>query len=185
MIEKVSHKKGAGKKTKKLGNNQYTKHPLASSPHGRKRNGHATSSGEENLTNGDNLHHLQNGSNGAGKGSPDHTVGPGVKGKLGKGKNKAVNGNGASKHEEPIELTIPNMKRSIDAMAAYIAKAKTELSGTPTNGVSTGELKSSNLGEGAVQSPDGKKFEEMSAIEMADVVSKSINGWQSRFEHLA
>ena len=196
--EKISHKKGAGKKTKKLGNNQYTKNrEAASSPHGRKRNGAGTSSGEDNTTNGE-THSLPNGSNGAGKNSPDHIPGP--KAKFGKGKHKAVNGNSA-KHEDPADMTVAMMKRRMDAMAAYITRAQMEAAGgiggdrTPSGGASGLVVNDLRLAGGAIRSPaatldegsgeEGKKFEEMSAIEMADVVSRSINGWHSKFDHLA
>lgn len=193
--EKVSHKKGAGRKTKKLGNNQYTKirEQAASSPHGRKRNGAGTSSGEENATNGDS-NHLPNGSNGAGKNSPDHTVG--VKGRFGKGKHKAVNGHMA-RHEDPADLTVSMMKRRMEAMASFIARAQTETAGgdrTLSGQTGTATTNEGGLAEGAVQSPDVQesgvgvdptKFERMSAMEMADVVSRSITGWHSQFDHLA
>ena len=197
---KVSHKKGAGKKVKKLGNNQYTNKnrdlpnaTSAPSPHGRKKNlanNHGTSSGDEQLANGDS--HAGNGSNRAGKSSPDHTVG--VKGKFGKGKNKAVNGNG-TKHDEPAELTIPNMKRRMEAMTAFIARAQLELAGdrTPsgTNGPAV-SVEHAVLVGGAVQSPRAlskgpagdKMFEELSAMEMADEVSRSITNWHKKFDQL-
>ncbi len=185
--EKVSHKKGAGKKTKKLGNNQYTnktKESAASSPHGRKRNGAGISSGEENNTNGDSQHMT----NGASKASPDHTSVP--KPKLGRGK-KALNGNGG-KHEDPAELTLPNMKRRMDAMAAFISRAQLEIAGGDRR--PSGGSGDASLAGGAVQPPTshaddggggvGKQFEELSAMEMADVVSRSINSWHQRFAHL-
>lgn len=187
LPDKVSHKKGAGKKTKRLGNNQYTnkqKESAASSPHGRKRNGTGISSGEENATNGDSQHLT----NGAGKNSPDHTTG--VKSKFGRGKHKAVNGNG-HKQEESGELTVPNMKRRIDAMAAYIARAQLEIAGGERTPNGSGHV---GLASGATQEPrshaddgegkDGKQFEELSAMEMADVVSRSIISWHQRFDHL-
>ncbi|KAK3722948.1 Histone deacetylase complex subunit [Vermiconidia calcicola] len=201
---KVSHKKGAGKKVKKLGNNQYTNKnrdvvnvTSAPSPHGKKRNlanNHGISSGDEQLANGES--HAANGSNGAGKSSPDHTVGG--KGKFGKGKNKAVNGNG-TKHDEPAELTLPNMKRRMEAMTAFIARAQLELAGdrTPsgTNGPAVSVEHVALVG-GAVQPPRAlpkdaaagpagdKMFEELSAMEMADEVSRSITNWHKEFDQL-
>jgi hypothetical protein len=197
--DKVPPKKGPGKKMKKLGNNQYTnksRDTAASSPHGRKRNGAGASSGEENITNGETAHLP----NGAGKGSPEHSVGP--KGKFGKGKNKAVNG---VKLEDPADLTVAAMKRRMELMAAFISKAQMETAGgdkTPLGSVGTGngevgfavqpptpvvekgDPASVGGGNGALESENGKKFEEMSAMEMADVVSRSINGWHQRFDHL-
>jgi hypothetical protein len=179
-----------GKKMKKLGNNQYTKNreSAAASPHGRKRNTAGTSSGEENVTNGDN--HLL--PNGASKDTPDHIVG--VKGKFGKGKHKAINGNG-TKHEDPADMTIANMKRRVEAMTTFIAKAQMETaSGDRTPSGSNLELV--GMAGGAVQAPgeidgdggdgvaNGRKFEEMSAMEMADVVSRNLIGWQRKFGHL-
>ncbi len=189
--EKGSLKKGFGKKSKKLGNNQYTKNKeaVASSPHGRKRNGVATSSGEDNGANGDNQR-LPNG-----KASPERTAGP--KGKFGRGKHKGLNGH-VAKNEEPAELTIPNMKRRMELMAAFITRAQMEMAGGDRTPSSNGNLGSSgNLAGGAVQpakstegtddaaTADSNKFEELSAMEMADVVSRSINGWHQRFDHLA
>lgn len=193
--EKVSHKKGAGKKTKKLGNNQYTKikEQAALSPHGRKRNGAGTSSGEENGANGESTH-LPNGSNGAGKNSPDHMVS--VKGRFGKGKHKAINGHMA-KHEDPADLTVSMMKRRMDAMASFIARAQMDTAGgdrTPSGQTSGTTTNEGGLAGGAVQSSDlllggesldPKMFEQLSAMEMADVVSRSINGWHNKFDHLA
>lgn len=202
--EKVSHKKGAGKKTKKLGNNQYTrnKDAAASSPHGKKRNelnNQGASSGDEQLANGDS-HHSNTSANATNKNSPDHVVAP--KAKFGKGKGKAVNGNGG-KHEEPAELTLANMKRGMDAMAAFITRAQLDIAGDRTpSGSNVPKLAAENasldgLAGGAVQpasiatsqpsagSANGKKFEEMTAMEMADVVSRSITSWHGQFAHLA
>ena len=204
---------------KKLGNNQYTNknretpnQGATSSPHGKKRsvgNNQAGSSGDEQLVNGDSHH--SNSANATNKNSPDHTVG--VKGKLGKGKSKAMNGNGA-KHDEPAELTLPNMKRRMEAMAAFIARAQMEIAGgdrTPSNGNGNGaplkvggeDGSLAGMAGGAVQAPnssmaaegldgsakgggmDGRKFEDMSAMEMADVVSRGITSWHSQFNHLA
>ena len=206
MPEKVSHKKGAGKKTKKLGNNQYTKHRdppaqiAASSPHGRKRqlaNNPSTSSGDEQLLNGDS--HPTNTSNSTNKNSPDHPNGG--KGKFGKGKGKGVNGNGAKQPpEDPAELTITKMKRRIDAMSAYVDKTKMELAADQTPSDSdAARLKADHaslagMAGGAVQPPGdppssepagGRDFEDLSTTEMAQELSKKMTNWKSLFGHLA
>ena len=206
--EKISHKKGAGKKVKKLGNNQYTNknkdaanQGAASSPHGKRRgigNNQAGSSGDEQLANGDSHH--SNSANATNKNSPDHGIGP--KGKFGKGKNKAVNGNGG-KHEEPAELTLLAMKRRMEAMTNFITRAQLEIAGdrTPSGSdvpkVAADNASLAGMVGGAVQPPnietleslaglgDGKTFEDMSAMEMADVVSRSITNWHTQFAHLA
>lgn len=188
-LEKVSHKKGAGKKIKKLGNNQYTKLRGAaatpsSPPNGKaKQSGNGTSSGDEPLANGDSIS-LQKKANGNGNGTNKNSPERGVpvKGKFGRGKHKGINGN-VGKHaaEESSELTIATMKRRLDTMAAFIAKAQGELSGDRTL---------QNGGGGAVQAPtsgqivdaaNDKKFDEMSAMEMADVVNRGILDWKSKF----
>ena len=193
--EKVSHKKGAGKKTKKLGNNQYTKFKdlanqgSASSPHSKKRNiasGNGTSSGDEQLANGDS--HPTNTSNSTNKNSPDH--GNGVKGKFGKGKHKGVNGNGAgSVPAKPAELTLPQMKRQMELMSTFIKKAQMEAGGGDRTPSASEGLKVNEMAGGAVQPTsagpvNGKGFDDMSAMEMGDVVQKNINDWQSRFDGL-
>lgn len=184
--EKGPQRGGPGKKTKKLGNNQYTKNKdqlnqgTTTSPPVKKRpgaNNQSGSSGEEPTANGDGHPSAGNSTN---KNSPERTTG--VKGKFGKGRSKAVNGNGG-KHDEPAELTLPNMKRRMDAMAAFIARAQAEMGGDKTpssSGVPVG---------GAVQPPasepvDGKSFQDMSAMEMAGVVSQSISNWHSQFSHM-
>ncbi|KAM3416635.1 putative histone deacetylase complex subunit cti6 [Cercospora zeina] len=125
--EKASYKKGPGKKPgKKLGNNQYTKakfEQAASSPHGRKRQqNQAGGSGDEaseTLANGDG-----NGS----KHSPSapETVPTTGKGKFGRGKKAAANGNGVKAHVEPVERTIPNMQAALVNMSAYVEGHRSE-----------------------------------------------------------
>ncbi|KAK5170599.1 Histone deacetylase complex subunit [Saxophila tyrrhenica] len=188
LPERISHKKGAGKKTKKLGNNQYTKAKdlAVSSPHGRKRNGAGISSGEENTTNGDG-HHLPNGS---GNHSPERSTGPGKGRWGGKGKQKAVNGTVGAKNEDPADLSLGNMKRRMDAMAAFITRAQMETAGgerTPSNGEVGGAVQAPRSGVDGARGGgggEGEKFEQMSAMEMADVVSRGIISWHRRFDHL-
>lgn len=185
--ETMPIKKGPGGKRKKLGNNQYTN--KASSPHGKKRNLLGTSSGEENLANGDSH---QESASGTRKNSPDNI--PVGKPKIGRGRGKAVNGNG-TKHEDPADLTLATMKRRMEAMAAFICRAQIELAGDKTPSHDLGSASPATLpGGGAVQPPTpiatsvpelgGKAFEEMNALEMAEVVRKSIAGWHSQFDHL-
>jgi hypothetical protein len=185
--ERTAPKK-PGPKKKKLGNNQYTNKPNeASSPHGKKRNLAGTSSGEENLANGDSH---QDSATATRKNSPDHITSG--KGKFGRGKGKGVNGNGA-KHEDPADLTLATMKRRMEAMSAFIARAQLELSGEKTPSRDFGSASPAGIG-GAVQpltvrstpgpTSSGKAMEEMDALEMAEVVSKSIAGWHQQFDHL-
>lgn len=83
-------------------------------------------------------------------------------------------------------------------MSAFIARAQMELAGDKTPSHELGSASPATLpGGGAVQPPtpvatstpglglgSGKAFEEMNALEMAEVVSKSIAGWHSQFDHL-
>lgn len=162
-------------------------------------NNQSTSSGDEPMANGDSQHknNANGNGNGTNKNSPER--GPLVKGKFGKGKHKGMNGNGGTKHgpEEPAELSLATMKRRMDAMAAFITKAQTELAGdrTPLNGgVPRVSVEEVGMAGGPVQAPtsgqveepaNGKKFEEMNAMEMAGVVSKSITDWHRRFSQVA
>ena len=214
LPEKISHKKGAGKKVKKLGNNQYTKLReqgiTPSSPHSKKRqlakDGQGTlSSGDEQLPNGET--HT---SKSTSKNSPDHPNGKGIGGKFGKGKKNGLMGaNGAHKAGhlaglENGERTLASMNRSIDAMARSIAAAQLEMAGswTPPSTAAAGQRggpvmapTSEPLGlvDGAADGSaaavgggvDGKVPEGLTAMEMADVVSRGINEWQRRFAHLA
>lgn len=197
--EKVSHKKGAGKKTKKLGNNQYTKvrgaesNGTPSSPHGKKRQlANSGSSGDEQqMANGDTTNHSSH--NNTSKSSPDH-IAP-IKGKFGKGKNKGINGNSSKAPEEPAEITLPKMKRWMEAMAADIARAQVEMAGdrTPSSTGGSrdpvGNRNFTSMAGGAVQAPgtsapsNGRPYEgqDLSAMEMADDVSRRIAHWSSLF----
>lgn len=183
--ENIAAKKGGPGKRKKLGNNQYTnKARDASSPHGKKRNLNGTSSGEENLANGDSHHDSAAVTR---KSSPDHA--PTGKGRF-KGRGKGFNGNGA-KHEDPADLTVAGMKKRMELMSAFIARAQLELSGEKTPSHELGSASPAGVG-GAVQAPTvrstpgpgSKAFDEMSALEMAQVVSGSIAGWHRQFDHL-
>ena len=188
--EALPIKRAPGGRKKKLGNNQYTnKTREASSPHGKKRNLLGTSSGEENLANGDSH---QNSTNGTRKNSPDNI--PIGKPKIGRGRGKAVNGNGG-KHEDPADLTVATMKKRMEAMSAFIARAQVELAGDKTPLRELGSASPAALpGGGAVVPPTpvatsvpglgGKGLEGMNALEMAEVVSRSIAGWHSQFDHL-
>lgn len=215
--EKISHKRGAGKKVKKLGNNQYTKLReqglLPSSPHGKKRqlakDAHGTiSSGDEQVPNGET--HT---SNSTSKNSPDHPNGK-VVGKFGKGKKNNLNGVNGANHKagwENGERTFTSMSRSIEAMSRSIAAAQLEMAGswTPPASQKGGAVQAPTSepigtldgtadaggGKGAggangvvggtiTLGEDGKAPEGISAMEMADWVSRGINEWQSRFGHL-
>lgn len=186
-MDKAPGKKGPGGKKKKLGNNQYTnKTRDASSPHGKKRNLAGTSSGEENLANGDSHHDSASGTR---KNSPDHA--PAGKGKF-KGRGKGLNGMG-SKHEDPADLSVAAMKKRMEFMTAFIVKAQLELSGDGTPMREVGSASPAGVG-GAVQppavtstpasAPGSKAFEEMNALEMSQVVTDSIAGWHQKFDQL-
>lgn len=196
--EKISHKKGGGKKVKRLGNNQYTNKNRdvsnvapTSSPQPKKGdtakdiNG---SSGEEPMLNGSGH---QSATNGTSKKSPER--GNAVKGRFGRGKNKGMNG---VKHPptEPAELTLAMMKHRMEAMAAFVAKAKAEEGGShsaPNDGAVDHDLQTATSAGGAVHSPTdkpvngGKRFEDLSASEMGLELSKSISSWQAQFSELA
>ena len=219
--EKVSHKKGAGKRVKKLGNNQYTKLREQgippSSPHSKKRalakdaHGTLSSGDEQQLPNGET--HT---SNSTSKNSPDQPNGKGIA-KFGKGgKKNGINGshhNGVGHHKgagvsgmENGERTLASMNRSIEAMARSIASAQLEMAGSwtpPSGGQRGGAVQPPQLlpptsepvvyghGPGAdveklmQTGADGKVPEGVSAMEMADLVSRGIHEWQRRFGHLA
>jgi len=180
--EKLSHKKGAGRKVKRLGNNQYTKHrgeaPTSAgngitSPHSKKRaNTSHTSSGDEvPLANGDSnttstpdlpppaaVASTVNGNgNGTGKGG----------GRWGKGKKNALL-NGNSKPTEPAERTIPNMARNLEAMLGFIQRSQVEVA---TDRARLGSERSpASLAEG-----------ELEAMDLAENLTKGIREWQGRF----
>lgn len=200
--EKIPQKKGPGKKTKKLGNNQYTKNrdlsnpAVISSPHGKKRqlaNNQGLSSGDEQMPNGDP--HPTNTSNSTTKNSPGHENGTGKGvGKFGKGKHKGVNGHGA---QEPRDMSIAEMARTMDGMTTFMRRAQIESAGDRTP---PGSDAPSRNTEGAalaiagvvVQSPDAvailpateKPFEDMTAMEMADVVQRNIEKWKLKYGDL-
>lgn len=178
--EKLSHKKGAGRKVKRLGNNQYTKHrgeaPTSagngiSSPHSKKRanNSHTSSGDEHPLANGNADSNTtstpdlpppaaatSNG-NGTGKGG----------GRWGKGKKNALL-NGHAKPTEPAERTIPNMARNLEAMLNFIQRSQAEVA---TDRARLGSERSpASLAEG-----------ELEAMDLAENLTKGIREWQGRF----
>ena len=173
--EKLAPKRGPGKKTKKLGNNQYTKnrdlashHSLISSPHSKKRplaNTHGISSGDEPLLNGDS--HPTNTSNSTNKNSPGRENGGPVKavGKFGKGKSKAANGHPPV--QSPQDMSIADMKRHMDAMRLYMQRAQLDMA-------NHGSHVSSDVA-------GAKPFEQMSSLEMIAPIEKSIDDWCVKF----
>ncbi|PIA95013.1 putative histone deacetylase complex subunit cti6 [Cercospora beticola] len=203
--EKASYKKGPGKKPgKKLGNNQYTKakfEQAASSPHGRKRQlNQGSGSGDEaseTLANGD-----ANG-NKHSPGAPENIPTTG-KGKFGRGKKSAANGNGAKAHVEPVERTIPNMQATLANMSAYVEGHKTEteqmhlaalnMAGGGEDVSQSTEISLLMLG-GAVQAPSGdgetpQQLErttsgEKSAYEEGQDFLRNVQAWYSKYGHLA
>ncbi|RMY68417.1 hypothetical protein D0863_07124 [Hortaea werneckii] len=174
-VERAPPKRGPGKKTKKLGNNQYTKarerdlaaQAAASSPHHRKRalNNNGGSSGDEQLPNGDS-NDLQTG-----------------KGK-GKGKNKVANGHASA--QEPKELTVQEMERVIDRMSLYMQQKQIEMAGDHTP--PTADAGVPGMPGGAVQPPtsvatrdDERPFDELNSMEQADHIQRSIMKWKALF----
>ena len=181
--EKVSNKKIAGRKVKRLGNNQYTKHrgeaPTSagngiSSPHSKKRanNSHTSSGDEHALTNGNaesnststpdlplpSVTSNGNGTtNGNGKGG----------GRWGKGKKNALL-NGAAKTTEPAELTIPGMAKNLDFMIMFIHRARSEVAADRAR-------------LGSERSPGSRAEGELEAMELAEQLTVSIREWQGRF----
>jgi hypothetical protein len=207
--EKATVKRPPGKKPgKKLGNNQYTKAKweaaaVASSPHGRKKvvNQVAGSGDEasENLTNGD--------SNGTGKLSPSAAeTGPGPgKGKFGRGKKGAVNGNGTKAPDnEPLDRTFANMQAALVNMSAFVDKNKPDLetlrydaeSGPRVGGMSlptsggavqpTAHDKAQQQGPSRPEQATSTPFrDDLSAYEMGLQLQRNIEAWQREWGHLA
>ncbi|KAI7525261.1 hypothetical protein KC331_g17641 [Hortaea werneckii] len=174
-VERAPPKRGPGKKTKKLGNNQYTKarerdlaaQAAASSPHHRKRalNNNGGSSEDEQLPNGD--------------GNEPQTG----KGK-GKGKNKAANGHASA--QEPKELTVQEMERVIDRMSLYMQQKQIEMAGDRTPPAADAGVP--GIPGGAVQPPtsvaagdDERPFDELNSMEQADHIQRSIMKWKALF----
>ena len=118
------------------------------------------------------------------------------KSKLGKGKKAA---NGVTKHgPEEVDRTIPNMKRALDGMMGYIQRQQAELAGAGNSTPSGADVPRINvqdsnmaaLAGGAVQPPASadafeRPFEELSAVEMADRLSRNIVAWQTQFGQYA
>jgi hypothetical protein len=179
--EKQSNKKVAGRKVKRLGNNQYTKHrgeaPTSagngvSSPHSKKRgnNSHTSSGDEHALTNGNgesnststpDLPQPSVTTNGTGKGG----------GRWGKGKKNALL-NGAAKTTEPAELTIPGMAKNLDFMIMFIHRARSEVAADRAR-------------LGSERSPGSRAEGELEAMEMAEQLTVGIREWQGRFSETA
>ena len=183
--EKVSNKKVAGRKVKRLGNNQYTKHrgeaPTSagngtSSPHNKKRgnNSHTSSGDEHALANGNGESNststpdlplpsvTSNGNtNGNGKGG----------GRWGKGKKNALL-NGAAKTTEPAELTIPGMAKNLEFMIMFIHSARSEVAADRAR-------------LGSERSPGSRAEGELEAMEMAEQLTVGIREWQGRFSETA
>ncbi|KAF2716290.1 hypothetical protein K431DRAFT_298770 [Polychaeton citri CBS 116435] len=173
-------KRGPGKRTKKLGNNQYTKARelaaagITSSPHSKKRqlalNG-AASGDEHGVGERRNSPFLEP-SNGNGNG----------RGRHGKGKGKALNGGSKQPTSEEMEnaKSIPNIRRAIEGMQVFISKTQLEMAGDRVSGGSD----TPRTG-GPVRSPLGmditRDFNNLSAMEMADVISRNIHRWQSLY----
>ncbi|KAK0943797.1 Histone deacetylase complex subunit [Friedmanniomyces endolithicus] len=220
--EKVPQIKGPGKKTKKLGNNQYTKQRelasqgIASSPHSKKRQlatttGH-TSSGDEQLANGNNSHPA-NTSHSTTKNSPGGVTAENgthkAPAKTGKGKQKLFNGVSGSKQPVALaDLSLADMERRIDAMSAFMQRAQLEMAGYhnaaatagPNNGgggvgagagargvgAGAGAGTMGGMGAGVTSQPANKlPFEELGSMEMADEVSRSLENWKRQFGVLA
>lgn len=176
-LEKSTQKRGAGRKIKRLGNNQYTKHrgeaPTSagngtSSPHSKKRanNSHTSSGDEHLLANGNGESNSTSTpdipipattGNGNGKGG----------GRWGKKKNAFANGT-AAKPIEPAERTIPNMARNLDAMMGFIQRAQTEAA-------------SDRARLGSERSPSSRAEGELEAMELAEELTRGIREWQGRF----
>lgn len=177
--EKPAQKKTVGRKVKRLGNNQYTKHrgeaPTSagvSSPHGKKRaNNSHTSSGDEHALANSNADGTStpdapttNG-NGNGGSTSNGNTGTG-KGRWGKGKKSALHNGGPFSSSEPAELTIPNMARNLDAMMGFIHRAQMDFAADRAR-------------LGGERSPPGEEGRD--AMELADELSRGIREWQGRF----
>lgn len=211
--EKISHKKGAGKKVKKLGNNQYTKNrdlstqPVTSSPQSKRRqlanHTQALDSGEEQtmVNGGDSKHSPGAHENGSGSGNgTGNGKGPG---KFGRGKGKAGM-NGHARLDEPVERTFVNMKRSMDGMMAFMQRHQVDMAGDRTPPGSDTALPRVNVEDaslvgGAVQPPattasesaaqaippEERPFDELSSMQMADVIARNIANWHTLYGHHA
>jgi len=208
--EKVSHKKGAGKKVKKLGNNQYTKprdpstQPPPSSPHNKKRplanHPQAADSGEEQgaVTGGGDAK-LSPGAHDNGNGNAAGIGRAGGPGRFAKGKGKTGLNNGPharhhpnNNNDEPVERTFANMKRSMDGMMAFMQRHQVDMAAgggdrTPPDDVAAAARGSSRDGvvrkgqEQEREQEQGRPFAELSSMEMADVVARSITKWNALY----
>lgn len=207
--EKVSHKKGMGKKhIKKLGNNQYTKRNLemaASSPFGRKRHLQTqvtTGSGDEAS---EPINKEVNGNSKASPGVIDngHTNGT-AKPKFGRKKNHLVNGTGVNKTvSDEIPRTFGNMSLALTNMNAFVLRQQAELApfsiseatSPPDDNLSTvdghgaavstsGDMNTEQAVE-AIEVPPAEEFSKLSAAEMAALLTKNIAKWQKMYGPLS
>ena len=174
--EKVSHKKGAGGKVKKLGNNQYTKlresQTAAASATTTQPSG---TSGDEQPQSHPPPPSSQAASAPAKPSPPDRNH----KSRLPKGKGKAGLANGNTADREPPPHTLAAMSRSVDAMAAFVRQARSDLGGGWEEAATTTTTAAGRAGG------DEVPWEAMSAAQMAAVVERSIEQWREQFGGLA
>lgn len=208
--ERVSHKKGASKKLKKLGNNQYTKgrNETAASPQPPRKRPHGSPSGDDAPSTTS-----ANGDGATSKPSPPAASTPSVTvtttenvasrggGKFGRGKKGAggaggmTNGNGlrGGQAGEEVERTFANMKAALETMSRWVARQQVDLPGSSGGGAAAaagaappgGVVEGSETDAGAAAAAvAAKKFEELSSAEMAVQLQKGIATWQAQWSHM-
>jgi hypothetical protein len=106
-------------------------------------------------------------------------------GKFAKGKHKLLNGlTNHGKQSQPVDiqdLPVSEMERRLDAMSAFMARTQVELAASVSIG--EGEVTPPGGTNGGVAAGGGgqKAFEEMSSMEMADVLSREIERWKTLY----
>jgi hypothetical protein len=110
-----------------------------------------------------------------------------VAGKFAKGKHKLLNGLAGKQTMDIQDMPMSEMERRLDAMSAFMTRTQLEIAGdrTPPTLGTDGALDGVPVG-GAVQppvsEPDAQRpFEEMSSMEMADVLSRNIEKWKQMY----
>ncbi|THV77215.1 hypothetical protein D6D19_01616 [Aureobasidium pullulans] len=178
LAPESSHKKGTGKKQKRLGRNQYSaaKAPANTSDANAASTNPNGSSGDDPTTNSTTDSKNSPSSNNE---TPAVTLAPPAKPKPGKWGGRAKNPRQAAIQESEIvmkdnrenksQMTITDMKKRTGMMMDYIAKAQVDMAGdrTPLNP----QLQ-------AQQPPD---FKELSSREMMDVLTRHIMTWQKEY----
>lgn len=192
-----SHKKGAGKKAKRLGRNQYTRDRdfgKSGSPAAAKNERAILSSGDDDgpgtTTNGNGKVDSGSGSkNSPSSGGAEPVTAPKPRGRWKNRKVDNSNGDGTSAKDDAKGLSIETLNKKAQAMLEYITRMQGEVversplvvggmgvEGGPVGPV-TGEEKEKEV-NGEAQS---KAFAELSSKEMMEKLTNEIHGWQKTF----